>query len=423
MPRKHKDGEADKKQPRASDPLEDPASSPAPSAASAPPPKSKKQQHRKEKPWDTDQVDHWRLDPWTDQDNTATLPFSEESSFSTLFPQYREQYLREKWGEVQEVLRPFGVHAELNAVQGEMSVKTTRDTRDPFIILKARDLIKLLSRSVPLAQAKKCLNDDVAVDIIKISGLTSTKERFVKRRQRLVGPEGATLKAIELLTGCYVLVQGSTVSVMGPYKGIKQVREIVVDCMDNIHPIYTIKALMIKRELAKDPVLSKENWDRFLPQFKRKSVKKNKKKDKERERAQREKKKNRALFPPEQPMSKIDKQLETGEYFLAPDDRRKKREAEKAQEVRADKGKEKKRARDELTRPPEEPAPKRKPAPGTDTDMGADELKALKDRALQRKLQADSERQTRDSTSISKRKGTEVVADDIRAFLAPNVKI
>ena len=60
-------------------------------------------------------------------------------------------------------------------------------------------------------------------------------------RQRILGQGGSTLKALELLTQTFILVQGSTVSVMGPYKGLKEVRRVIEDTMGNIHPIYSIK--------------------------------------------------------------------------------------------------------------------------------------------------------------------------------------
>lgn len=142
--------------------------------------------------------------------------------------------MREVWPLVSKQLEKQGIACTLDLIEGSMTVKTTRRCWDPSSILKARDLIKLLARSVPAPQAIKILEDGIACDIIKIRNLTSSKDKFVKRRQRLLGPQGSTLKALELLTETYILVHGNTVSAMGPYKGLKELRRVVEDCMANI---------------------------------------------------------------------------------------------------------------------------------------------------------------------------------------------
>jgi len=279
--------------------------------------------YRKDKPWDNEDIDHWKQEEWDDEQLKDNL--LEESSFATLFPKYREKYLRDVWPVVTKALETCGIDCELNLIEGAMTVRTTKKTRDPYIIMKARDLIKLLARSIPVQQAVKILQDDMQADIVKVGGLVRNKEIFVRRRQRLLGPDGATLKALELLTECYILVQGNTVSCMGPYKGLKTVRQVIVDCMNNIHPVYHIKTLMIKKELAKDPNLANEDWSRFLPQYKKKNTSKRKVPKVVSE------KKVYTPFPPAQTPSKKDLQLESGEYFLNEAQREQKKKEEKKQ--------------------------------------------------------------------------------------------
>ena len=317
------------------------SSSPSTSSTSAAAP-GKNKRYRKDKPWDTDDIDHWA--PISVTADTPLPPPLEESSFAVLFPRYREKYLREVWPLLTSTLKTYGIACELDLIEGSMSVRTTRKCWDVSMIVKARDVLKLLSRSLPIHQAVRVLEDEVYCDVVKIKNLVRSKERFVKRRQRLIGPNGCTLKAIELVTDCYVLVQGNTVSAIGSLKGIKAVRRIVEECMRNVHPIYHIKLLMMKQQLAKDPALVNESWDRFLPTFKKKTVQSKRPRPTEEEGKEGRVK---PLFPPEPTKRKVDLMMESGEFFLTQEqkeekeshERKRKREA-KAEVKRAEREKE-----------------------------------------------------------------------------------
>lgn len=293
----------------------------------------------------SDGNDGWKFVDIKEGDMAA--PLVEESSFATLFPKYREKYIKEVWTLVKKSLHDNGVKAELDLIEGSMTVKTTKKTHDPYIIIKTRDVIKLLARSVPYDVALRVLQDEIYCDIIKIRGMTRSKEKFVKRRQRLLGPRGNTLKALELLTDCFIMVQGSTVSIVGHFRQLKNIRKIIEDCMHNIHPVYHIKELMIKKELAKDEKLAGEDWSRFLPNF-RKSV--TKAKDKKRQQKdgvvgdgaegqegqqlqEKKKPKVKTLFPPAPMPRKEDLLMASGEYFLSEKDKKQRKDKDKRVET------------------------------------------------------------------------------------------
>lgn len=105
-----------------------------------------------------------------------------------------------------------------------------------------------------------------------------------------------------------------------------QVRRVVEECIKNVHPIYHIKTLMIKRELAKDPNLATENWERFLPKFQKKNVK--------RKKPVIVKKPEYTPFPPPQQPSKVDLQLESGEYFLSQSQKNARKAADQQEQQR-----------------------------------------------------------------------------------------
>lgn len=87
--------------------------------------------------------------------------------------------------------------------------------------------------------------------------------------------------------------------------------------MLNVHPIYGLKNLLIRRELDKDEKMKNASWAKMLPNFKKQNLKRSKRKH-----IRRNAKLEASPFPPAPAKRKEDVLMETGEYFL----KKKKRE-------------------------------------------------------------------------------------------------
>ena len=76
----------------------------------------------KDKPWDTEDIDKWKIDRFAPEDN-PTGSFTEESSFQIVFPKYREFYLKSVWPLVTKALAKYHVNCTVSIDLLECDVK------------------------------------------------------------------------------------------------------------------------------------------------------------------------------------------------------------------------------------------------------------------------------------------------------------
>lgn len=84
--------------------------------------------YRKDKPWDNEDIDHWKIEELKPEQVVG--PFLEESSFATLFPKYREKYLREVWPVVTNSLEVSDVHCFEMFFSDELTLQYTTEMRN-----------------------------------------------------------------------------------------------------------------------------------------------------------------------------------------------------------------------------------------------------------------------------------------------------
>lgn len=231
-------------------------------------------------------------------------PFAEENKLKVLFPGYREKYIEQTSSYIKMALERKKLACEIDLKEKFIEVSTTKKTRDPFIFIKGCEFVRLVCKCVEVEVAMKVLGENYCGELIDIRKMVKSEKVFEKRRDRLIGKDSVTLNALKLLTDCYILVAGKVVAVVGTYDGLSVAKQVITGCMNNIHPVYEIKKMIIKKKLSEDPSKKDEDWSKYMPEMKKTHQKKSKMKVKAKE--AKEKKK----------LTKV----ETGECFVEEND-------------------------------------------------------------------------------------------------------
>jgi ribosomal RNA assembly protein len=99
--------------------------------------------------------------------------------------------------------------------EGEVRIYN-RSSEDPLTVMKVTDLVRAVGRGFSPERALRLLDDDEYFEVIDIRDYVGKKTSHVVRiRARVIGTDGKTRRLIEDLTGAFVSVYGSSVSIIG----------------------------------------------------------------------------------------------------------------------------------------------------------------------------------------------------------------
>jgi len=207
-------------------------------------------------------------------DSFVDAPFLEKSEFKIKFSSAIGLIIKTKIDEIKKTLELHKLSLNYDEDNFSIEVTTNNSTRDPFIIIKGRDYIKLICRGVPIRNAKEILSDDVFCDVVDIDMRNS--KTFINRKNKILGPGLKTLKALEKLTNTKIFIYGRTASVIGQYKCVAEATSIIKKCMDNYYPLSELEKLLAKRNLEEDKNMKDINWKKYLPDDRKKINRKSK---------------------------------------------------------------------------------------------------------------------------------------------------
>ncbi|NPE08758.1 MAG: RNA-processing protein [Asgard group archaeon] len=156
-------------------------------------------------------------------------PVEEVSKFVVTIPQNRIGALIGPSGRVKKRLEDLaGVEIDIHSGSGEVIIASKPKMTDPFLVIKARDIVHAVGRGFNPQVAFALLDEEMYLEIINMKLVVGTNpNKLLRFRGRIIGKEGRTRKIIEETTGTRISVFGNTIGIIGPYERLKVARDAI----------------------------------------------------------------------------------------------------------------------------------------------------------------------------------------------------
>jgi ribosomal RNA assembly protein len=131
-------------------------------------------------------------------------------------------------GEVRRYIEDrTGVKLEIDSKDGSVVVHE-EEAEDPFIAMRAAEIVKAIGRGFSPEHAFALLREDFYFNLLDITDYVGKKPNHVRRvRARLIGTQGKTRRLIEELSESFLSVYGNTVAIIGDEWGSNVARRAV----------------------------------------------------------------------------------------------------------------------------------------------------------------------------------------------------
>ncbi len=154
-----------------------------------------------------------------------------------MIPRNRVGVLIGPKGSVKKEIEERGqVQLRVDSETGEVTI-IPRDPEhdDPLLLLRTQSVVKAIGRGYTPEKAMFLFNDGYFLEVINLKEFShNNKARLIRLRSRLIGTRGRTRKTIEKLTRTSIVVQGSTVSIIGKYENMLLAKEAIMMIINGV---------------------------------------------------------------------------------------------------------------------------------------------------------------------------------------------